>query len=362
MMRFGITGLAKSGKTTLFNLLCGTEHDTGKFAATIEEVHRGVAHVPEPRLPRVADLIGAPKHVPATIDFLDFAGLSLGAEKESKLLGDLRTVDAIVHVVRAFEDPELPHPAGSIDPGRDAAAQETEMVLNDLIVVENRLPRLEAHIAKARSDELLHEKEVLLKVKSSLEADRPLREQNFDPEELKLIRGYGFLSAKPLLIALNVGEDEIGEMASAAGRWHLGRFAEKRLVAVSPLSAKLEMEIGLLADADRAEFMNGIGLEKLGSERLLRDAYRLLGLITFFTGNEKEARAWPLRRGSSALEAAATVHTDMARGFIRAEVIHYEDFLAAGSFSKARELGTLHVEGRDYVVCDGDIINIRFNV
>ena len=361
-MRFGITGLVKSGKTTVFNLLTGSAHETGKFVATLEEVHRGVAHVSEPRLDHVARIFGAPRQVPVAIEFLDFAGLSLGAEKESKLLGDLRTVDALVHILRAFDDPELPHPAGSIEPARDAAAQEAEMIINDLIVVENRLPRLEVQIIKAGTDELVREKEVLVKVKQTLEQNRPIRELELSDEESLLIKGYGFLSAKPLLLVLNVGETETNALDTAPNRWNLQTFLRKRNVGISTLCAGLEYEISRLDEEDREEFSRELGLTAPGAERLIKDAYRLLGMITFFTGNEKEARAWALPEGETAVQAAGIVHTDMARGFIRAEVIHFDNFCAAGSFARARELGTLHVEGRDYSVLDGDVINIRFNL
>jgi GTP-binding protein YchF len=361
-MKFGITGLPKTGKTTLFNLLCGADLDTGKFAATKEEVHVGVAHVPEPRLRRIAMIDKPPKLVEISIDFLDFAGLSIGAEKESKLIGDLRTVDALVHVVRAFEDPELPHPAGSIDPARDAASAEADMIVNDLIVVENRMPRLEATIAKARTDDLVREKQVLEKIKASLESEVPIREAGLDEEEMRIIRGYGFLSAKPLLIALNLGEDEAAELEAAPVRWKTTEFAEKPGVGLCPLSLKLELEIARLDHADRMEFLKELGIKNLGAERLMHSAFSLLNLITFFTGNEKEARAWPLRIGSTALDAAGTVHTDMARGFIRAEVIALDDLVSAGSWAEARKLGVLKLEGKEYIVKDGDVINIRFNV
>jgi GTP-binding protein YchF len=361
-MRFGITGLPKTGKTTLFNLLCGAELDTSKFAATREEVHVGVGHVPEPRLKRLAMFEKSVKLVEASIEFLDFAGLGFGAEKESKLIGDLRTVDALIHVVRAFEDPELPHPAGSIDPARDVAAAEADMIVNDLIVVENRLPRLEGTLAKARTDDLAREKQVLEKVKAALESETPLREAGLDEEEAKVIKGFRFLSAKPLLLALNLGEDEASDLEAAPVRWKMTGFAEKPGIGTCPLSLALELEVARLDPADRSEFMRELGLKNPGSERLLHSAYSLLNLITFFTGNEKEARAWPLAKGASALEAAATVHTDIARGFIRAEVIPLDDLVSAGSWAEARKLGALRLEGKEYLVQDGDVINIRFNV
>ena len=361
-MRFGITGLPKTGKTTLFNLLCGAEIATDKFAATLEEVHRGVAHVPDERLARLASVEGATELIETTIEFLDFGGLSIGSERESKLIGDLRIVDAVVQVVRAFEDDELPHPEGSIDPARDAAAAEADMIVNDLIVVENRLPRVEATLVKARTDELQFEKEILEKVKELLEAEIPLRQAELSPDEKKKIRGFGLLTAKPLLIALNVGEGDAAELDSTPARCGMEGFVAKPSVGVCPLSLKLELEIARLDPGDRAEFLADLGIERLGAERLLRSAYALLGLITFFTGNDKESRAWPLRRGRTALDAAATVHTDIARGFIRAEVIRLDDLVDAASWAEARKRGTLRLEGRDYVVQDGDVINVRFNV
>lgn len=361
-MKIGITGLPKSGKTTLFNLLCGTDYETGKFAATIEQVHRGVAHVPELRLARLAPVENAPKTVEVAVEFLDFAGLSLGAERESKLIGDLRTVDAIVHVIRAFDDPEMPHPAGEVNPSRDASSHEADMIVNDLIVVENRLPRLETTIMKARTDELVREKEVLDRVKACLEDERPLREMDISGEDLRLIKGYGFLSAKPLLLALNIDEDEVGDFDAAIARWGMAAFAEKKRVDVCPMSLQLELEISRLDPGDLEDFLRDLGINELCSDRFLHFAFSLLGLITFFTVNNKEARAWPLAAGSTAIEAAGTVHSDMAKGFIRAEVISLDDIVKAGSWAEARKGGILRLEGRDYVVQEGDVVNIRFNI
>lgn len=361
-MKLGITGLPKTGKTTIFNLVTGSTLDTSKFAATVEDIHRGIATVPDERLDRLEVMYSSRKKVPASIEFLDFAGLSLGSERESKLVGDLRNLDAFVHVLRAFDDPEIPHPAGSVNPARDAENHVAELILNDLIVVESRLERLEKQTMKMKSEELMRDKALMLRIREELEANRSLREVEFSEDEKTAIRGFGFLSFKPMLFALNVGEDEAGALDAAVEKWGLGAMTADRGLLVCPLCANAEEEIGRLAPEERALFLEDLGITTLGSIRLIRSAFELLGLITFFTAGEKDAHAWTVRHGSKAPKAAGAIHSDMEKGFIRMEVVHCEDLLAAGSEAEAKKRGVYRLEGKEYQVNDGDVVVVRFNI
>jgi GTP-binding protein YchF len=361
-MIFGITGLAKTGKTTMFNLLTGSELETGKFTASLEEVHRALAHIPDDRVERLAGLMGSKKTVYAGIDFMDFAGLSLGGERESKLVGELRTIDALVHSVRAFEDDEIPHSAGKIDPRRDAANFLSELIINDQVVAENRMEKIESMMGKAKTDDLVREKALIERVIETLESSTPLREMKLDSSEEFALRGFGFLSLKPLLFALNVSEDMVDDLDNAVEKWDLAEIATMPGVKVCPVCAKIEEELCRLEDDERSMFMEDLGLTDLACDRLMKAAFRLLDFITFYTATEKETRAWTLCQGCNALKAAETIHTDIARGFIRAEVANADALLEAGSLAEARNRGLLHLEGKEYIVKDRDYIHIRFNV
>lgn len=361
-MKFGITGLPKTGKTTVFNLLTGSNHDTSKFSASMEDIHRGVAKVPDERLDKLAELFKSKKKVPVGLDLMDFAGLSLGSERESKLVGDLRTIDAIIHVLRAFEDDELPHASGDINPLTDANNFLSELIINDLMVAESKLERIIAQLGKVKSDEGLKEKELFLKVKEHLENDTPLRDVEFDSADAITLRGYGFLSMKPLLFALNIGEDDAGELSDSIEKWNLSEMAADDNIEICPLCAQIEEEISKLDEEEREMFMADLELTELGSVRLMQTAYRLLSLITFFTGSEIDAHAWTIPYGSNAVKAAGAIHSDIARGFIRAEVIKFDDLIEAGSVAEVKNKGTFRLEGKEYVVEDGDYIVVRFNV
>lgn len=361
-MRFGITGIAKTGKTTVFNLLTGSNMDTGKFSATVEEIHRGMARVPDERLDRLAEFFVSKKKVPVSIEFLDFAGISLGGDRESKLVGELRTIDALVHVLRAFEDEEIPHAAGELNPLRDAENFMSELIINDLMVVESKLERITAQFGKQRTDELAREKELMERVKGYLEDDQSLRSVDFSEEEEMQLKGFGFLSAKPLLFALNIGEDEATDLGNSVKKWKLEALQQQPNIEICPLCSGIEEEIAQLEEEERTMFMDDLGITELGSIRFLQSAYKLLGLITFFTGSEKDSHAWTVPAGSNAQKAGGAIHTDIARGFIRAEVISVEELLASGSMAEAKAQGKVHLEGKEYIVQEGDYIIVRFNV
>jgi GTP-binding protein YchF len=362
-MRLGITGLPKTGKTTVFNLLTGSELDTSKFAASVAEMNRGQATVPDVRLDNLAEIFKSKKKVPVAIEFLDFGGISLGSgDGDGKLIGDLRSVDALVHTLRAFDDEELSHSAGDINPRRDADNFQAELIINDLMVVEKKLEKLEKAIQKIKDEALVKERDLLAKVHELLENETPLRSVEFDEADMTVLRGYGFLSMKPLLFGLNVAESEAGNLDAMPEKWNLADLAEDGKVAICTLCAQIEEEISRLDEEEREMFMTDLGITDLGSQRLIRTAYELLGLITFFTGSDKDAHAWTIRRGDNSVAAAGAIHSDLARGFIRADVVGYEHLIAAGSVGEARNQGNFHLEGKDYIVQDGDYVLVRFNV
>ncbi len=287
------------------------------------------------------------------------------AKGEGSALVDLpalRGVDAFVHVVRAFESETVPHPEGTIDPKRDAAMLELELIVADLGMVERRLERLAANIKKAKKAEDVAEQDLFLKLKEALEAERPLRELELPAEERKRLRGYGLLSEKPLLLVANVGEDAIRDAASFLASSGLGALAARPRVGVVAVSAPIEAEMAQLPPEDARAFREDLGLAEPGLDRVIRSTYELLGLISFLTAGEDECRAWTIPRGTKAPLAAGAIHSDIERGFIRAQVVAFEDLVAAGSLAACREKGSLRLEGREYEVRDGDVIEFKFNV
>ncbi|RMF60393.1 MAG: redox-regulated ATPase YchF [Calditrichaeota bacterium] len=360
-MEVGIVGLPVSGKTTLFSTLTGQKVEMGYGGAGKVEVHRGVVKVPDERLDRLTEIFNPRKKVPATIEYIEVGGL----DKEQKdaqgfdpqFLQVLKTTDALCVVIRAFEDPILPHPEGSIDIVRDMQTIETEFLLSDLSIVENRLERLEKQIKKAREEHLTRELELMQRCHAHLEQERPLREMEFTEQEALILRGYQFLSAKPLVVVINIDEKDIPRSEE-----FLTLLPEKTGVKVIALSARVELEISQLPEEERKIFLEDMGITEPALNKLIRTSYELLGLISFFTVGEDECRAWTIRKGTPAVRAAGVIHTDLERGFIRAEVVHYDDFIRLGSLAKCREQGVLRLEGKNYVVQDGDIITVRFNV
>jgi GTP-binding protein YchF len=361
-MRIGLFGFPKTGKTTLFNTLTGSAVATDAFATGKPETHVGVATVPDPRLDFLSAMFKPKKTTRARVEYLDIVGVKKGEAAGSEtFLSDLKQVDALMHVVRAFEDSSLPHTQGTIDPKRDAENMETELILADHAVIERRIERLEANLKKAGRDEDKKELELLKKCLATLEGEIPLREIKLTDEEARRVKGFMFLSAKPLLVTLNLSESDAGKIKTAVADFGLETFAQRKDVAVVPASAKIEMEIAALGPVDGAAFMKELGIEEPCLDRLIRTSYGLLGLISFFTVGDDECRAWTITRGDTAHKAAGAIHSDIERGFIRAEVTAYADLTSLGSMSQAKEKGKFRLEGKEYVIADGDIAHFRFN-
>ena len=360
-MKIGLLGFSKVGKTTLFNILTGAHAAVDKYAAGKAEPNVGVAKVPEPRLERLSAMFKPKKTTYAQVDFLDIHGLEKG-EAKTLDLKEMRNVDAIAHVVRAFRDDSIPHAEGSIDPRRDISTMETELILADLDVAQRRLERLELNIKKAKNKDDELELPVVKRCLEALERETPIRELDLSEDDVKKIRGFAFLTAKPLLAIVNLDESDAPKMAGFVEQFGLQSFASRRRMAPCAISAKVEEEIASLDPADARAFLDDLGLTEPARDRLIRAAFGLLGLVQFFTVGEDECRAWPVRAGAAAPRAAGTIHSDFEKGFIRAEVVAYEDLIAAGSIAAAREKAKLRSEGKAYLVKDGDVINFRFNV
>jgi len=359
MLRAGLIGFPSSGKTALFQLLTSAREaarPSGKSEANV-----GVSRVPDDRLDRLTVLFKPKKHVPATVEFADMGGAATGKGGAAALLdvAAFRSADALLHVVRMFHDPSVPHAAGSIDPARDVRTMEDEVILADLGVVERRLERLEKDLKKQASPELKKEQEILQICRTALEAGQPLRDIQLPAEDLRRLRGFQFLSSKPLLIVLNLDEADLPQADRAvelAGIQDLVKGPNTRAV---PICAKIELEISQLDPDDATAFMADLGLKESGLDRVIRASYDLLGYISFFTVGEDENRAWSIPRGTSAQNAAGEIHSDIQRGFIRAEVCRYEVLLARGSIAACRDHAELRLEGKEYIVLDGDVINFR---
>lgn len=354
-MRFGIVGLEGSGKSTVFSLL------TGGPAGGRHDPRVGVARVPDHRLDALAACFRPRKVTPATVEFVDVPALVRGSSQALNL-PQLRTLDGIAVVVRSFASASVPHPEGEVDPARDLELVETELLLADLQVAEARLQRLAKERAVGRQATLRREGEVLERCVAQLAAGRPLRELELSTEEEQLLKGFAFLSLKPLLVILNADEGAVRDAAAALAGARLAPAAARRRTAASVVCAPLEQELASLDEADQVAFLAELGLPDRALHRLLQAAFRLLGLIAFHTAGEDECRAWPIPRGTTAARAAGAVHSDLERGFIRAEVVDWRELVAAGSFAACRSRGTLRLEGRDYVVGEDDVIVFRFAV
>ena len=358
-MKTGIIGLPQVGKSSLFRILTKAQLSEHAFANP-REAHVGVAKVPDDRLDRLAALYSPKKLVHASVEYVDLGAIGQEALKESAYLGHLRQVDAVAHVLRAFEDPAIPH-VGEIDPLRDIKNVEFDLMVSDLGQIEKRLERLEKDLKKMRSAELEKENDLLLRAKAHVESEKPLREMEMSPEDKKRIRGFMFLSEKPMLYVLNVNESpELGkELESAVQKYKLTEVASRANAAATAICGKVEAELAEMSDADAAEFLSSYGLKESGLVRLIRTTYALMGLISFFTVGEDECRAWTIPVHSRAVEAAGAIHSDLEKHFIRAETIHWDQLLDAGSEANARARGTLRLEGKDYIVKDGDVMHIR---
>jgi ribosome-binding ATPase len=357
-MKIGLLGLPKSGKTTLFNLLTGSSVATSRYDSGRAELHTGIARVPDPRVDRLSALFKPRKTTYATFEVVDLAGIEKG-ERGALEAKEFRNADALLHVVRAFDD----EARGAADPRRDILDLELELVLADLEVVERRLERLEASIKKQRKEAEIREQALLGRLKLALEAETPLRAASLTDEEARLVRGFTFLSQKPILHLVNLQENALADGDRVAERYGLVEVAGRPHSRVGWVSAVIEAEIARLEGGEQQAFLADLGLAEPAINRVLRECFALLGLVSFFTTGEDEVRAWPIPAGTRAQDAAGTVHSDIARGFIRAEVNGYDELIAAdGSFADLRARGQLRLEGKDYVVLDGEICHFRFNV
>jgi GTP-binding protein YchF len=354
-MRLGIIGLPQSGKTTIFNALTRGDQPLttsgGRF-----DVHTGVVDVPDMRIDRLSEMFKPKKTIYAKVTYGDIAGLEGGqAAISGQLLNVLTQMDGFLHVVRCFEDANVPHPAGSLNPLRDISTMDSELLINDLIAVERKLERLADERKKGGGREKgVIDREIVLfeRFKEALGQEQPLREIDLNAEEEKTLAGFGFLTRKPLLLLLNLGEGQ-GMPPFEYPHPHTARV---------PLQGKLEMELAQLSAEDAQVFMEEYGIQELGLSLVIRSSYELLGLQSFFTVGADEVRAWTVRRGASAFEAAGEIHSDLQKGFIRAEVVAYDELIALGGLNEAKNKGRLRLEGKEYLVHDGEIVHIRFNV
>ena len=359
MLRAGLIGFPSSGKTALFQLL--TSARDAPRSSGRQEANVGVARVPDERLDQLTALFNPRKHVPATVEFADIAGVA-GVKIGAAALLDVaafRNADALLHVVRMFRDPAIPHPSGTVDPARDVRTMEDELILADLGVAERRLERLDRDLKKGQGAELKKEQALLLRCRGALEHGKPLRAVALAGEEGKRLRGFQFLSAKPLLLVLNLDEQDLSRADEAVQLAGLQDFMSGAATRAVPICAKIELEIAQLDAADAHAFLMDLGLKESGLDRVIRASYDLLGYISFFTVGEDENRAWSVPRNTPAQIAAGEIHSDIQRGFIRAEVVRYEHLLERRSIAACRDRGELRLEGKEYIVQDGDVINFR---
>lgn len=365
-MKLAIIGLSNSGKTTVFNALTGQNIETTLYATVSGEPHFGVVKVPDQRIDKLADIYKPKKVTHATVEYVDYIGLTKGdVAQNGKVFDLIKDADAVVHVVRAFADESVSHPLNNIDPLRDIETIELEFIFGDLEFVEKRLARMEEGAKKGKKPNEA-EKKLMLKCKEALEKEIPLRNIDFDDEEQKAMKPLQFVSTKPEIIVLNVGEDDLASGKAKELLRSVDEFIRNKGLTVTTravtLCGKIEMEIAQLDQDEAKAFLDDLGIEEPALYKLIRESYNLLGLISFLTSGEDEVRAWTIKKGLPAQQAAGKIHSDIERGFIRAEIVSYDDFMADGSMSAARDKGHLRLEGKTYEVKDGDIINFRFNV
>ncbi len=366
-LRLVIVGLPSSGKTTVFNALTHATAAVGTYTAAEDQPNLATVKVPDGRLDALAAIFKPKKIVPADVQYVDVAGLAKGMGEKGlsgQLLGHLAQAQTLVHVVRAFEDTNVPHPEDTVNPLRDIETINLEFVFSDLGIIEKRLRRIKDTIAKTRGPEReANEREAVLlaRLQEELEAGNPIRAATMSEDEQKILRGFGFLSGKPLLILLNLGENQLGEQGDALVARAREQFGGPQ-VEFAALAGQIEMELAQLEPDDAAVFMADLGIAESGLDRVIALSYKLLGLISFLTAGPDEVRAWTIPDGSTAVEAAGAIHSDLARGFIRGEVVAFEDMVATGSMAEARKRGVLRSEGRTYIVKDGDVMEILFNV
>jgi ribosome-binding ATPase len=355
-MKTAIIGLPMTGKTSLFTILTGVHTETriGSTAA-----RTGVAKVPDARLDALAQLFEPKKLTHATVEYVDMPSISKESLRDASYVASLRVVDAFAHVLRLFEDETIPHEKGSIDPLRDLEDVETELILSDLVVVEKRLERLDKDRKKIKNPELDREFELLEKCKAALEENHPLRQLDLDSEDEKRLRGFQFLSQKPMLYVLNLGESEAGKLHEREHEFAAGLPAGSKHTAVTAVCGKIEAELSELPREEQRDYLASYGLQESGLERLISATYSLLGLMSFLTAGEDEVRAWTIPVNSNAVKAAGAIHSDFEKKFIRAEVANWKAMVDLGGYAGLREKGLLRLEGKDYIVRDGDVLVIR---
>jgi GTP-binding protein YchF len=355
-MKTAIIGLPMTGKTSLFTILTGV-HEAARLGSMA--VRAGVATVPDARLEALAELFNPPKITHAVVEYVDTPPLSKEALRDPGVLASLRVADAFAHVLRLFEDPSVPHEAGSVDPLRDLENADLELILSDLVVVEKRMERLDKDRKKVKAPELDREFEALERFKAALEANRPLRELELSEEEEKRTRGFQFLSQKPMLYVLNLGEADAARLHDIEAEYRSGPLAGRAGTAVAAICGKIEAELAELSGEEASEYLASYGLKESGLERLIAATYSLLGLMSFLTAGETEVRAWTVPIDSPAVKAAGAIHTDFEKKFIRAEVVNWRALIEHGGYAGVREKGLLRLEGKEYIVRDGDVLVIR---
>ncbi|MCZ7554878.1 MAG: redox-regulated ATPase YchF [Bacteroidia bacterium] len=358
-MQIGIVGLPFSGKSTLFQTMTRSYLDEQALAR--KQTNIAVVKVPDARVDKLAEYYNPRKLVYTSVEFVDVVGLKKGDQSSTQFTGNflagVKTNDALIHVVRLFDDPLYPHPEGSIDALRDVEILETEFILSDLAMIESRMEKLRKQAMKAPDDKTKAEVRIMERFQAALEQEQPLRTLDLDPNDRAVIKGYQFLSLKPVLVVLNLAEEQLGDIAMQVQR--VREAVQSKGMAVDAFAGKIEMELAQLDDAEASEFMKDYGIAESALTRIIRSAYDMLGLISFLTFGEDECRAWTIRRNTPAQEAAGAIHTDLMTRFIRAEVVHFDDFVKHGSIQACKDAGHWRLEGKEYVVKDGDMITVR---
>jgi hypothetical protein len=355
-MKTAIIGLPMTGKTSLFTILTGVHQET-RIGST--SARTGIARVPDNRLEELGKLFEPPKVTHATVEYVDMPSISKETLRDAGSIASLRNVDAFAHVLRLFASDTIPHEKGSVDPIRDMEDLETELILNDFAVLEKRLERLEKDRKKIKNPELDREFELLVKCKALIEDNKPLRELTLDADDEKRIRGFQFLSQKPMLYVLNIGEEEAGRLHEREEEYRNGPLAGRAHTAVTAVCGKIEAELAELPRGEQLEYLASYGLSESGLERLISATYSLLGLMSFLTAGEDECRAWTIPMHSTAVKAAGAIHSDFEKKFIRAEVVNWKTLIDLGGYPGARDKGQLRLEGKEYIVKDGDVLVIR---